>query len=60
MHSTQVPGAKQKDISNFEDVRETMRLTDNDPVIPVIPTHGKRECRVDETLSELDVTTRDW
>jgi hypothetical protein len=35
----------------------SMRRTDNRPVIPVVPTHGKRECRVNEALSQFDVTT---
>jgi hypothetical protein len=41
-------------------MRGRMRLTDDGPVIPVIPTHGKRERRVNEALSKPDVTTRYW
>jgi hypothetical protein len=37
-----------------------MRLTDDDPTIPVTPTNGKRECRVNEALSEFNVTTSYW
>jgi hypothetical protein len=31
----------------------------NNPVVPVVPAHGEREGLVDETLSELDVSTGD-
>lgn len=30
----------------------------NRPVVPIIPSHGERQCRIDEALREFDVTAR--
>lgn len=32
---------------------------DDDPVVPVVPAHGERECGVDEAFSQFDVSTSD-
>jgi len=46
-------------MSNCED-GSVVGLADDDPVIPVIPTHCKRKSRVNEALCEFDVTTGYW
>jgi hypothetical protein len=38
--------------------RGRMGFTGDHPAIAVIPTHGERECRVNEALGQFDVTTR--
>src|SRR6266404_1789463 len=36
-----------------------LRRENDSPIIPIVPTHGKREGSIDKTLGQLDVTSRD-